>query len=198
MRRPLLLLLALVAALIAACGGDEPPPSPPGSPANPLVAQTAEPGAPASAREPGPAVEREPRPASAAKPGYKALVDRQSRNPRKRFTPCNLVTAAQAGVILGAPVHAPVEAPQGPTCIYRTRKGDGFVTVAVQATPLNRLKRNMLVLRRVRISDRVAYCGTYGQSMLYVPLSKGRVLSIAAPCVVAQEFAARAMRQLSA
>jgi hypothetical protein len=197
MHRPLLLLLAVVATLVAACGGDRPP-SPPGSADNPLAAQTAEPGAGASAREPGGATERESEPGSPATPGYKELVDRQSRKPRKRFTPCNLVTAAQAGVILGAPIRAPVEAPQGPTCIYRTHQGDGFVTVAVQATPFNRLKRNMRVVRRVQVSRRVAYCGTYGQSMLYVPLSKGRVLSIAAPCGVAQEFAARAMRQLAA
>jgi hypothetical protein len=192
------LLLALVATVVGGCG-DDAPPSPPGSPENPLVAQSAEPDSVAAAGEPGAAAPGgEAEPASAQKPGYKALVDRQSRDPRTRFTPCNLVTAAQAGAILGAPVRAPVEALQGPTCIYQTRDGDGFVALAVQATPFDRLKRNMRSLRRVRVSDHAAYCGTYGQSMLYLPLSKGRVLSISAPCGIARGFAARAMRQLTA
>jgi hypothetical protein len=218
MRLTFSLLLALVATAVAGCGGGDDPPSPPGSPENPLVAQSAEPGAAAgepgvAAAEPGVAA-AEPgagaaKPGATApagksesgptqKPGYEALVDRQSRNPRTRFTPCDLVTAAQAGAILGAPVRAPVEALQGPTCIYQTRDGDGFVALAVQATPFDRLKRSMRGLRRVQVSDHAAYCGTYGQSMLYVPLSKGRVLSVAAPCTLAQGFAARAMRQLAA
>jgi hypothetical protein len=196
--RPLLALLMTVAGAgaLAACGGDSPS-SPPGSPENPLPAQSAEAGA--SAREPGAAAPADAgESGSAPKPGYKALVDRQSRKPRTRFTPCNLVSAAQAGEILGARVRSPVEAPQGPTCIYRTRGGGRFVTVSVQAMPFNRLKRNLRGLQRLEISDRAAYCGTYGQSMLYVPLAKGRVLTIAAPCGVAQQFATRAMREFQA
>ena len=194
--RPLLaMLIALVATGLLACGGDEPS-SPPGSPENPLTAKSAESGA--SGKKSDGEAAGGPDRDSAPAPGYKALVDRQARKPRTRFSPCNLVTAAQAGAILGAQVRSPVEAPQGPTCIYRTREGDGFVTVAVQATPFNRLKRNVRGLRRIRISDRAAYCGSYGQSMLYVPLAKGRVLTIAAPCGVAQEFAARAIREFPA
>ena len=52
------------------------------------------------------------------------LVEQQSNKPAKRFTPCNLVTAPQARAIVGAPIEQPFEAPQGPTCIYRSRDGE--------------------------------------------------------------------------
>ena len=129
------------------------------------------------------------------KPGYDALVERQSSKPRSRFTPCNLVTRAQARAILGAPVLAPVEASQGPTCIYRTREGGGFVCVTVQRTPFERIEPRLRQRRRIDVAGRAAYCGTYGQPMLYVPLARGRLLTIAGRCDVARGFAAKAVRQ---
>jgi hypothetical protein len=126
-------------------------------------------------------------------------VQRQSRHPHKRFTPCNLVTAAQARAIFRAPTLDPVEAAQGPTCVYRTRDGKGFATVAVQSLNFSKVVKPHLRLRhKVAVSNRTAYCGTFGQPMLYVPLSKGRVLSIAAQCTIAKQFAIKAVRQLSA
>jgi hypothetical protein len=194
MRILLALLAALAAASLTGCGSSDPPPAAPGSADNPLQAQAPEAGATAPDAD---SFVGEGEQRSTVKPGYKALVDRQSRRPRNRFTPCDLVTAAQAGAILGAKVRV-TEAPQGPTCIYQTPGVDGFVTLAVQATAITQLKRNMRGVRRVQVSDRDAYCGTYGRSMLYVPLSRGRVLSIAAACPVAQQFAATAVRQLAA
>jgi hypothetical protein len=189
MRRVVAITLAGVAWLAAACGGEPAsPPAPPGSPDNPAVAEQIAPDATGEAGTN----------ARNVQPGYEALVDRQTSKPRERFTPCNLVSAAQARAIFGAPVQPPLEAPQGPTCIYRTRRGDGFATVAMQAVHFGSVKRRMAQRRQVKVADRTAFCGTYGQSMLYVPLSRGRVLSIAAPCGVAQKFAARAVRQLSA
>ena len=112
------------------------------------------------------------------KPGYDALVERQSSKPRSRFTPCNLVTRAQARAILGAPVLAPVEAPQGPTCIYRTRAGDGFVTRRRAAgRRSSAIEPRLRQRRRIDVAGRAAYCGTYGQPMLYVPLARGRACS---------------------
>ena len=175
------LLALLAAALLTACGGEDPPAA--GSPERPLAAKTT-PGEPGAA----------PAGSGAQKPGYDALVERQSSKPRSRFTPCNLVTRAQARAILGAPVLAPVEAGQGPTCIYRTREG-GFVSVAVQRTPFERIEPRLRQRRRVDVAGRAAYCGTYGQPMLYVPLARGRVLSIAGRCDVARGFAAKAVRQ---
>ena len=68
----------------------------------------------------------------AEQPGYQALVENQDKDPRSRFTPCNLVTKAQARAILGTPILEPSEGAQGPTCIYRSEDGKAFVTLAVQ------------------------------------------------------------------
>jgi hypothetical protein len=193
--RPLCLgaLVAATAALTACGAGHSTPPAP-GSPQKPLVAQQTRLGGAAAERRSN---EGTTAPAQ-AKPGYDALVKKQSRHPRSRFTPCNLVTAAQATAIVGAPVQKPIEAPQGPTCIYRTRNGKSFVSVAVQASDLKKLKPHLRLRQRVDVAHRSAYCGTYGQPMLYVPLSGGRVLSVTAPCSIAKQFAIRAVRQLSA
>jgi hypothetical protein len=190
----LLCLVALtgMAATLTACGGDSEPAAAPGSAERPLVAeQTRLGGAVADGRSNEAAAS-----ASQATPGYDKLLKQQSRHPRSRFTPCNLVTAAQARAIIGAPLQEPIEAPQGPTCVYRSRNGKSFVSVAVQTLDFNKLKSRLRVGHRVDVSNRTAYCGTYGQPMLYVPLSHGRVLSVAAHCAVAKQFAIRAVRQL--
>jgi Protein of unknown function (DUF3558) len=190
----LLCLLALAGAglALAACGGSAPPPAP-GSPERPLVAeQTRLGGGGAAGGRSNEAASARPR----ATPGYEALLKNQARRPRRRFTPCNLVTAAQARAIVGAPMAEPVEAAQGPTCIYRTRDGRSFVTVAVQGIDFRRLASRLHGRRRTAVAGRTAYCGTYGQPMLYVALARGRVLTIGAQCAVARRFARRAVRQL--
>jgi hypothetical protein len=181
-----IVLLAVVAASIAACGGGSRSASgAPGTPGNPLQART-------------PAGVTDEAPGSGAEPGYQKLVEDQSRRPVRRFSPCNLVTEPEARAIVGAPIEEPLEAPQGPTCIYRTRAGDGFITLAVQSQDIAQLKRSIRRLRRVDVSDRTAYCGIYGQPMLYLPLSRGRVLSVAARCQVARRFAVKAVPRLRA
>jgi hypothetical protein len=186
-------LLAIAATTVAACGGSSAPP-PPGSPQNPLRAKEAdqipatadgrsnEAGAPSGGRGRG--------------PGYEQLLEGQSRHPGHRFAPCNLVTRAQARAIAGAPMREPIEAAQGPTCVYRSRDGRIFVTLAVQTLDLGQVRPHMKLRRRVTVAGRTAYCGTYGQPVLYVPLSRGRVLSVGAQCDMARGFAARAVRQL--
>lgn len=223
MRGPrLTLVLALMAAagLAAGCGGDDSASeAPKGSPENPLVAQKPPPpeggSADAQARlnegsstadergsggaaggAGGAAGGSEAQLGSEGQPGYKELVERQSRRPRGRFTPCNLVTQSEAGRIVGARMREPLEAPQGPTCIYRSEAGKSFVTVAVQTVEFTKLRPQLRQPQRVDLSGRTAYCGQYGQPMLYLPLSRGRVLTIAGPCRVARQFAAAALRQL--
>jgi hypothetical protein len=129
-------------------------------------------------------------------PGYQALVERQTGKPRSNFTPCNLVSAREAAAIVG-PIGQQVEAPQGPTCIYRSRDGNRFVTIAVQSLNFPALKKQIQRPTRVAVSSRTAYCGSYGQPMLFLPLSKGRVLSIGGPCGVAKRFALKALPQLN-
>jgi hypothetical protein len=189
-----LLALALAAITLTACGGSSKPAPAPGSPDKPLVAQRTQLGAAAAS---GRSNEGAAAPTQ-AKPGYESLVRKQSSHPRSRFTPCNLVTAAQARAIVGAPMLNPVEAHQGPTCIYRSRNGKSMVTLAVQAFDFKKLKPHIHQRQRVALGARTAYCGTYGQPMLYAPLADGRVLTVAAQCAVAKQFASRAVRQLTA
>jgi hypothetical protein len=174
-----------VVVLLAGCGSE--PAAPAGSPDNPLKARAASTDN-SSAREPGKA--------AAAKPGYKGLLTRQTKEPGHRFSPCSLVTQAQARTILGGPVALPSEAPQGPTCIYRTEKGNGFVTLAVQSADFAKAKRRLRKATKVDLGSRTGLCGTYGRPTLYAPLSQGRVLAVAAQCDVATRFAAQAVRSL--
>jgi hypothetical protein len=197
-----LIALLLMATLLAACGGQSKPKPPAGSPDNPLVAQApqdtvtqgrlneAAPAAKGAGAEGATSK-------AAAQPGYQKLVERQGSKPRSRFTPCNLVTKAQAGAIVGAPLQDPLEAPQGPTCIYRSQDGKRFVTLAVQSVPFSKLKHQMHKRQQVTVSNKTAFCGMLGQPILYVPLSGSRVLSVAAPCQVARKFAARAVPRLN-
>jgi hypothetical protein len=202
-RLPYLIPLVLMAALLSACGGQSKPSSPPGSADNPLVARTTPESSAAgrvneatsAGKKSGAAAEGAPSQA-AEQPGYQKLVERQGRKPHSRFTPCNLVTKAQAHAIVGVPVQDPLEAPQGPTCIYRSQDGKSFVTLAVQPLAFSKLKRQIHKRRQVAVSNRTAFCGMLGQPMLYVPLSRSRVLSVAAPCNVARAFAATAVRRL--
>ncbi len=177
--------IAVAAALVAACGDSGDGGSPAGSPENPLVAERQG--------------ERTNEGAAAAEeePGFQAILENQRQKPAEsRFTPC-LVSRAQARSFLGAPVVAPVEAPQGPTCIYRTQGGESFVTLAVQSLDINQLKRELQLPRAVAVADRQAYCGRHGQPMLYVSLSGDRVLSVGAPCSVARRFATATVARLS-
>jgi hypothetical protein len=191
MRLPVLIALALCSLALGACGGSDPKPAA-GSPENPLTATR--PAGPESG-EPGQANTGEPS-ATAEKPGYKALVERQTSKPAHRFSPCNLVTRPEAREIVGAPLHEPVEAPQGPTCIYRPRAGKAMITLAIQDMSFKAVKRRIADLRQVAVSDRTAFCGTYGQPVLYVPLGGDRLLSVNAECAIARGFAAKALRHL--
>jgi hypothetical protein len=192
MRLLCVLAFMTVATPLAACGGgDAPKAGPPGSPDNPMVGKLTQ------ETHAGPTSEADvSKDGKSEAPGYQKLLERQTKRPRSQFTPCNLVSQAQARAILGAPIQAPLEAPQGPTCIYRTRSGSSFVTVAVQSLDLARVKRQLRGQRRIAVSGRTAYCGVYGQPMLYAALADGRVLSIGARCKVARLFANRAVQQL--
>ncbi len=185
MRKISLIALVTAAVVLSACGGDDQPLN---SSSKPQVGKLTGPGATGVTNE-----------ADAARkkaPSFETLLERQSSKPGSRFTPCSLVTRAQAGAILGASVLAPREAPQGPTCIYRTRKGNDFITLAVQPASFSGLKRQIGRPQSIEVAGRSAFCGAHGQPMLYVRLARGRVLSVAAPCPVAKQFATRAVARL--
>lgn len=187
--RGLVALASMSALALSACGGgSHRPTAAPGSPQNPLV------GKPTQSSSGGRTNEGATQ--SSGQPGYQKLLEKQSSNPTSTFTPCNLVSQAQARAILGGPVMAPVEAPQGPTCIYRSKRGKGFVTLAVQNAPIAALKHQLHKRQAVGVSHRTGYCGVYGQPLLYVALPHHRVLSVGASCSVARRFAARAVAGL--
>jgi hypothetical protein len=214
--RPILILaLALVAGGLAACGGDDQAKKgPPGSESNPLVAlpnpsRTRTPpteapqGSEAVAPPKRPAQARRPQRTATAQRGARSGSERAARTARKQpvrpasaQSPCSLVTKRQARAIIGAPIDAPLQAPQGPTCIYRAATGSQQVTLSVQTVGFAKLRKQLRDERAVRVLGRTAYCGTYGRRMLYLPLAHDRVLSIAAPCSTASRFAAKAAARL--
>jgi hypothetical protein len=181
MKRNGILVAMAATALLVGCGGGASAPAPPGSPDNPVRAK-AQPGTEGAVK---------------VDPNYRKLVERQTRKPQSRFTPCNLVTKRQARSIIGQPVADPIEAPLGPTCIYRSQNRKTFVTVAVPSVKFSEVKRQIRHRREpVKVGRRTAYCATVGRPTLYVPLSRGRVLSVAGPCPMATRFALTAVKQL--
>jgi ABC-type phosphate transport system substrate-binding protein len=178
-------LIAVAAALALATGCGAAKQDAAGSKQNPLVGKPTQLTADGRSNEAAPAGE------TAAGAGSSAAAE------HGRTTPCRLVSRDQATTILGAPVRAPLRAPQGPTCIYRTKTGKGFVTVAVQPLDFSALMRQVKRPERASIGRHQTFCGKYGQQMLYAQIARGWVLSIAGPCDVAREFAAKALGRLS-
>jgi hypothetical protein len=197
---PIAPLLAVTAVAVG-CGASSDRPAAPGSPQHPLVATVAD--TPPAGKAGAPAFKEAESAGSAtpadAGPSYEKLLAQQSSKPQSRFTPCNLVTRAEAATIIQGAVRPLTEAPQGPTCIYRsvrTRHGRQFITVAVQTTPFATVRRHVKQPTAITVGGRSGLCGTWGQPALYVPLSKGRVLSITGHCDVARRFAAKAVPRL--
>lgn len=111
--------------------------------------------------------------------------------------PCSLVTRSQATTILGARIREPLEAPQGPTCIYQTSSGKQVaISLTVQSTDYTRLRSQISNRRTIAIADRAGVCGRFGQPMLYLPLGGNRVLTISGPCATASRFAEKAVPHL--
>lgn len=182
------MILVVVAAtsLLAGCGGSDSSDSRPaalGTPENPVPARTVP--------------ERSSESSAKTKPGYAKLVQRQGTKPKSRFTPCNLVTKGEARAILASPIAQPTEAPLGPTCIYRSRDGKSFVTVAVQNVKFSEASRKVRHARKLKVADRAAVCGKLDKQVLYVSLAPRRVLSVAGPCTVARKFATSAVGRLN-
>jgi hypothetical protein len=176
-------ILTLLVASIAACGADEGQQAshPPGSPENPKIAAPIDAATAADAKKKGHFNEAQAEANAAPSAGQK---------------PCTLVSADEAARILGKSVLKPSEAPQGPTCVYRSRSGNDFVTLAVSRMDGAMLKSQTSKLEKVGVAGRTGYCIPAGQSMLYVPLPNGQLLTIGGPCAVARAFAVKAIPQL--
>jgi hypothetical protein len=225
MRRSSLVLLIASAVLLTACGGDSNTQKAPGTPENPLralpnpaptrVPPTDETGRAAKSKSSSKAdAEAKPKSVAAAqqatqsrneaarakrakaKDAARVASRKQKGSAASAKRPCSLVTKAQAQSIIGVPILEPLEAPQGPTCIYQSKTRKQYVTLTVQNTDFARLKAQVRKRREVAVSTRTAVCGTYGRPMLYLPLNGGRVLSVAGRCGIASRFAATAVPHL--
>jgi len=164
--------------------------------------EAAEPGttAPKSTRTQQGSVAQRPKSSVAGKPATAVSRPNSERKqkalPAGASRPCSLVSKSQARAIVGADIVEPLQAPQGPTCIYQTNSGKTYITLAVQSVSFAKLRRQIRGERAVSIANRTAYCGTYGKPMLFLPLAGGRVLSITASCGLAKQFAATAAPRL--
>lgn len=181
--------IALGLALLAltGCGSDD---EPDGSPADPVRAE----------RDAGDVNEGSPpaaRTATAPRPGYADLVDRQGEaRPERRFSPCDLVLRAEARRILRRPVKQPIEAPQGPTCIYDAGRGEPQVTLVVQQAGFARAAARLQGRRSVDVGGGQAVCGSQGRPVLLLRVGDDRVLKVDARCEIARRFAERAAGRL--
>ncbi len=111
--------------------------------------------------------------------------------------PCALVSRGQARVILGKAIEPPVQAPLGPTCIYRPVGAKRFVTLAVESLDFASVRTKIRNRTQLDVAGRTAYCGAYyGQPTIFVPLAAGRVLTVAASCTIGAKFAAKAVPRL--
>ena len=117
----------------------------------------------------------------------------------KKVDPCTLVTRAEAQAIVGKSVAAPIEAPQGPTCIYRADGGKSFITLAVESLAFSKVLPQSQLRDRisVTIAGHTAYCGNAGGQQLIVPLANGKFLAVSAPCPIAAAFAKKALSRYS-
>lgn len=153
----------------------------------------------AAAGEPtGPATSSSGRAKANAAPSYAGILKQRGASTGQSFSPCNLVSQRRAEAIIGRTIQTPLEAPQGPTCIYRTKDNTRFVTVLVQQSRYAAVRRQLRRATQLSVEGHTAYCGTLGQPVLYVPLSGTRLLTISAPCTVAKAFAATAVQKLTA
>ncbi|HEY5287249.1 MAG TPA: DUF3558 family protein [Solirubrobacteraceae bacterium] len=136
-------------------------------------------------------------PVKARKPSD-SIDDEINASGAKTVDPCTLVTREEAQAIVGKPVGNPVDAPQGPTCIYSVQGAKAPVTLAVQSLHFSTVKPQSQLRDRITltIAGHSAYCGVAGTPTLIVPLSAGRFLSVVAPCPIAASFAGKALGRI--
>jgi hypothetical protein len=132
-----------------------------------------------------------------ARPTAAVQNDDVSTTGAKGQNPCALVSTSEAEAITSHVIAGRIEAPQGPTCIYATRGSTKQVTLAVETVSFANVAHQMTKPKTVVVGGRGAYCGKLGTATLLVPLSRGRVLNVTAPCAIARQFAATALSRIA-
>jgi hypothetical protein len=183
--KPSTMLAALLATalVVSGCGSSSPPKKP--------AVQAAHPTAAASNPDIGQAQAQVT--AQKARPQPGTTNDGHGNAGPKLLHPCSLVSISQADAITGGAVIGRVEATLGPTCIYRLGSGQSDVTLAIESMSFSQVARQMKKRSSVVVGGRRGYCGTLGTQMLFLPLPRGRILNVTAPCAQAQRFAAAAL-----
>jgi hypothetical protein len=133
-----------------------------------------------------------------ARPQPGTSNDEHNGTGAKPFNPCTLVSLSEAEGIVGSRIAARSEAPLGPTCIYKLDSQKSQITLAVASIRLSDVKRQMKHTTQLTVAGRQAYCGKLGIQTLSVPLPRGQVLNVTAPCSLAQRFAETALGRLAA
>lgn len=126
------------------------------------------------------------------------LNDDESTMGGQPVNPCRLVSLNEARAITGGPITKAIEAPLGPSCIYQVGGSKANISLMVETLSFAQLTRQLGTPTRVVVSGRTAYCGRLGTHMLLVPLARGQVLNVTAPCAVARRFATLALGRLAA
>jgi hypothetical protein len=118
---------------------------------------------------------------------------------RKTQNPCTLLSRADVQAVVHQQVGQPVEAPQGPTCIYTPQHAKRQITVAVESLPFSEVKPQTQLQDRISltIAGHSAFCGTSGGQRLIIPLPNDRYLAVAAPCPIAASLAAKALSRIA-
>lgn len=124
--------------------------------------------------------------------------DDLQRSTVTKFNPCSLVSASEAQAITGVALTGRVEAPLGPTCVYKLGGSKGDITLAVEALSLSQVAHQMVKPQTLIVGHRHAYCGRLGTQMLFAPVGRGKLLNVTAPCAIARRFAALALTRLTA
>jgi hypothetical protein len=112
-----------------------------------------------------------------------------------QLNPCTLVTLSEAGGMAGS-IAGLVEAPQGPTCIYKRGNSNSWITLTVERTNFSEIEHNMTNGQPFSMGSHSAVCGQLGAEALFLSLGGGRVLNVAAPCTIAKQFASMALSRL--
>jgi hypothetical protein len=125
--------------------------------------------------------------------------DEVSSTGRKIQNPCTLLSQTEVQTALHQQVGKPVEAPQGPTCIYAPQNTGRQITVAVESLPFSKIKPQAQLQDRISltVAGHSAYCGTSGGQRLIIPLGENRYLTVAAPCPIAASLAAKAIGRIA-
>jgi hypothetical protein len=110
--------------------------------------------------------------------------------------PCALVSTATARAVIRARILSRIEAPLGPTCIFKLAHSRQITIAVEQQVSLSSVTKTLGKRKTVTVAGRPGYCRTRGLQTLFVSLHSGGVLNVTAPCPVAKRLAAKALTRL--